>query len=218
MRLLGPKLAKDGSILVVIRPHVRNGQISDYVLRTRLALRDAGWIECEEIIWVKRDAPPLGSILRPRRCWESILWFSRSRSPYVDLKALGNKVSDRIGGFFGSNRLGTGNDMPVHEGQRAAKKTGASRSPDVICADVGAMSQGIPHPAMYPGLLAQQLVLMFSRKGDLVLDPFCGSGTTCIEAVKMGRRGLGIEVSPKYARIAEARMIETNMCFLNPDD
>ena len=45
--------------------------LSDYVLRTRLALREAGWHECEELIWLKPDAPPLGSKLRPRRAWES---------------------------------------------------------------------------------------------------------------------------------------------------
>ena len=72
-------------------------------MRTRLALREVGWHECEELIWLKPNAPPLGSKLRPRRAWESILWFSRSAQPYADLKACG-KESDRLG-FNGEIRF-----------------------------------------------------------------------------------------------------------------
>ena len=100
MTALAPKMTPDGSVFLVIRPHVRDGVLSDYVLRTRLAVREAGWHECEELIWLKPDAPPLGSQKRPRRAWESILWFSRSAQPYADLKACG-KESDRLG-FEGS--------------------------------------------------------------------------------------------------------------------
>ena len=50
------------SVFMVIRPHLRDGVLSDYVLRTRLAVREAGWHECEELIWLKPDAPPLGSL------------------------------------------------------------------------------------------------------------------------------------------------------------
>ena len=96
MTALAPKMTPDGSVFLVIRPHVKDGVLSDYVLKTRLAVRESGWHECEELIWLKPDAPPLGSKLRPRRAWESILWFSRSPQPYADLKACG-KESDRLG-------------------------------------------------------------------------------------------------------------------------
>ena len=86
----------DGSVLIVIRPHLRDGVLSDYVLRTRLALREAGWRECEELIWVKPNAPPLGSKLRPRRAWESDPLVQQVAQPYCDLKACG-KESDRSG-------------------------------------------------------------------------------------------------------------------------
>ena len=120
MEALRPKLTNDGSVLIVIRSHVRDGVISDYVLRTRLALREDGWYECEEMIWLKPDAPPLGSDYRPRRTWEHILWFAKSRRPFVDLRANG-RFSDRIG-FGGSSKLAT---MPPSEFQN-----GQSRTPD----------------------------------------------------------------------------------------
>ena len=65
MSALATKMTPDGSVFLVIRPHLRDGVLSDYVLRTR-RLRDAGWHECEGLIWFKPDAPPLGSLNRPR--------------------------------------------------------------------------------------------------------------------------------------------------------
>ena len=54
MEALRPKLKDDGSVLIVIRPHLRDGILSDYVMRSRLALREAGWTECEELVWLSR--------------------------------------------------------------------------------------------------------------------------------------------------------------------
>ena len=76
-----PKMTPDGSVLSSIRPHVKDGVLSDYVLRTRLALRETGWHECEELIWLKPDAPPLGSKLRPRRAWEASFGSAGVPSP-----------------------------------------------------------------------------------------------------------------------------------------
>src|SRR6185312_9358080 len=89
MREVRKVLTDDGSVFINIRPHIKNGVISDYVLKTRLALREDGWNECEELIWYKPDSPPLGSINRPRRAFEHILWFSKTRKPYCDPKANG---------------------------------------------------------------------------------------------------------------------------------
>ena len=64
MASLRPKVTNDGSVLLVIRSHVRDGVVSDYVLRTRLALREDGWKEPEELIWWKPDAPPLTGVYK----------------------------------------------------------------------------------------------------------------------------------------------------------
>jgi site-specific DNA-methyltransferase (adenine-specific) len=55
MTALAPRMRPDGSVFVVARPHVLKGVLSDYVLRTRLALRETGWHECEEMIWLKPE-------------------------------------------------------------------------------------------------------------------------------------------------------------------
>ena len=204
MDALRPKLTKDGSVLIVIRPHLRGGVISDYVLRTRLALRESGWHECEELIWYKSDAPPLGSLKRPRRTWESVLWFSKSPQPYCDLKACGRE-SERVG-FEGSLRFGVGGDSPLSRVQAAGCTNGVARITDVIVANLGGNEPGLDHPAVFPLALAEQLIRTFSQEGDMVVDPFCGSGQTLLAAKGCGRRYLGIEREEKYVRIALGRL------------
>lgn len=58
------------------------------------------------------------------------------------------------------------------------------------------------HPAPFPLELALRLVRMFSFTGDTVLDPFCGTGTTMIAALRTGRNSIGVEIEPEYCRIA----------------
>lgn len=57
------------------------------------------------------------------------------------------------------------------------------------------------HPAPFPLELANRLVRMFSFVGDTVLDPFCGSGTTMVAALRSGRNSIGVEIDPEYSRM-----------------
>lgn len=62
------------------------------------------------------------------------------------------------------------------------------------------------HPCQFPVALVDRLVRSLSNPGDLVVDPFLGSGTTLLASAINGRRGLGIEISDKYIKIAKRRM------------
>ena len=62
------------------------------------------------------------------------------------------------------------------------------------------------HPTVKPLQLMTYLITLGSRKGELVLDPFCGSGTTCLAANLSERKYIGIEISPNYASVAEKRL------------
>jgi site-specific DNA-methyltransferase (adenine-specific) len=64
------------------------------------------------------------------------------------------------------------------------------------------------HPAIFPESLARDHILSWSNEGDLVLDPFSGSGTTAKMAKHNGRRWIGIEVNPEYCEIAEKRLAQ----------
>ena len=74
------------------------------------------------------------------------------------------------------------------------------------------------HPAPFPLELATRLIRMFSFNGDTVLDPFCGTGTTMIAALKYGRNSIGIDIEPEYCRMA-ARYLkrESSNLFINTE-
>lgn len=61
------------------------------------------------------------------------------------------------------------------------------------------------HPATFPEKLVEDHILTWSSKGDLILDPMCGSGTTCVVAKKTGRNYLGIEIHKEYFNLAKKR-------------
>jgi len=66
----------------------------------------------------------------------------------------------------------------------------------------------VGHPAPFPVDLAARAIQLYSYKGDVVLDPFVGSGSTCVAATQLGRHYVGYDISPEYCAIAEKRIKE----------
>lgn len=64
----------------------------------------------------------------------------------------------------------------------------------------------IGHPAPFPVKLPRRLIELYSFAGDVVLDPFCGSGSACVAAVMTGRRYVGFDVVPEYVELARKRI------------
>ncbi|MCX7880550.1 MAG: site-specific DNA-methyltransferase [Ignavibacteria bacterium] len=71
------------------------------------------------------------------------------------------------------------------------------------------------HPCQLPIHLLERLILMSSDEGDIVLDPFLGTGTTAVAAKKLGRRFIGIEIDPKYVEISKAKLQHTKPSLIN---
>ena len=66
--------------------------------------------------------------------------------------------------------------------------------------------KGCKHPAIYPEYIIQELLKLLTRKGDVALDPFMGSGTTAVACKKLGRNYIGFEINPDYCKYAEERI------------
>lgn len=196
-------LKDEGSVIINISPHVKNGELSDYVLRTRLALREAGWKETGELIWHKNNAPPFGHKRRPRRAWESLHWFSKSKDPYCDPKANGNPTNTS---FKGRNLAGQGrregwNHYVQVPGKLSPK---VARSTDVVT--LGTSSESTGHPATYPWQLAEWCGKLITPPGGTILDPFTGSSSTGVAAKRNGWDFIGIDQSPEYIEMSRQRL------------
>ena len=198
-------LKQDGSAIINIRPHIRNGVISDYVLRTRLALREDGWAELEELIWHKKGSAPLGSIRRPRRSWESLLWYGKHGAAYSAPKAAGTETT----------RLGlSGGRRGDHVGTRqfnanGSKDVGRARVADVVTMStrMNANSDGLnDHPAPFPWQLAEWCGKLIILDGGTILDPFSGSASTGVAALRNGWNYIGIDSSEEYVSMSARRL------------
>jgi len=80
--------------------------------------------------------------------------------------------------------------------------------------DIKSVRKNDDHPAKFPFELANRIIKLYSKEGDLILDPFMGSGTTGVACAKMGRKFIGIELEPKYFDIACKRIEEA---YAQPD-
>jgi len=97
------------------------------------------------------------------------------------------------------------------------KKTSGSKKSDVTRDEFMAWTNGmwtfngeskkrVGHPAPFPLELPKRCIKMFSYVGDMVLDPFMGSGTTLVAARQLGRKGIGVDVDKGYCKLAQARI------------
>jgi len=194
-------LKPNGSVIINIRPHIKNGQISDYMLRTRLALRDSGWAELEELIWHKPNGIPIGSLARPRRTWESLHWFAKHGRAWSDPKAAGKLAARET---RASHTTASRNGWDV--GQGASKNTlpAIVRVPDVVV--VGTGGQRIDHPAPFPWQLSEWCGKLICPPGGTILDPFSGSGSTGVAAIRNGWHYIGIDAVQEYADMSRKRL------------
>lgn len=195
-------LKPSGSTLINIRPHMKNGQISDYTLRTRLALREAGWIECEELIWNKPTAPPMGNISRPRRSWESIHWFAKHGRPFSDPKAGGAELK------FPGRRSGGRSAPQIHILNGLRQESAKTRVQDVVTVpnDSFPGSECTNHPAPFPIALAEWCGRLVCPPGGTILDPFSGSASTGVAALRNGWDYVGIDAVEEYVGMSHKRL------------
>ena len=97
--------------------------------------------------------------------------------------------------------------MDELEAKPMYKGDGSAHSLEIFgSTDGGREDRKNNHPTVKPIALMEYLINMVTREGQIVLDPFAGSGSTLIAAKKLGRKYIGIELEPEYVKIAEARL------------
>jgi site-specific DNA-methyltransferase (adenine-specific) len=119
-----------------------------------------------------------------------------------------NPIADRVNKSFGrkisgTNRTKDGTTKPIKNKGQQIKEMGVRFNCWLI--SEGTRQKG--HPAPFPLALARDHILSWSNPGDLVFDPFAGSGTTLVAALQNGRNAHGIEISSKYCEMIKARLV-----------
>jgi DNA modification methylase len=212
-------LAGDGSYFLNIKEHAEDGQRHLYVKDLFIAhVRQWGWRFVDEFCWRKTDnGVPGGWNNRFKNAWEPIAHFSRNETIKFHPFAVGHRSEDCFDyspnnpkSASGSGLLGTG-----ARGEAAGKPgsldedgrfDGIARPSNVIEAK-SESGQGA-HSAPFPRALPEFFIKAFSDKGDVIFDPFLGSGTTIAAAHGLGRTGCGLEISPAYCDVILRRIGE----------
>mgnify|MGYP003425240315 CR=1 FL=1 len=192
--------------------------------RVAFALQDDGWwLRCD-IVWSKPNPMPESVTDRPTRAHEYVFLLTKSARYFYDADAVrephGSSFSaDAIrlaGGAIGGARP-EGNNFSKearHRGGDSSPRTRAERAALLNPNGRNARSVWTITPEPYAGAhfatmppeLARRCILAGSRRGDVVLDPFAGAGTTALVAVGHGRRAIGCELNPEYAALAVDRV------------
>ncbi|WP_009633575.1 DNA-methyltransferase [Synechocystis sp. PCC 7509] len=102
------------------------------------------------------------------------------------------------------------NNQIKNNGFTIIKILGNRMKKDVIESPVE-ITKNNHHPAVYPSYIIQELIKLLSKEGDIVLDPFCGSGTTCLAAKALGRNFTGIEINSKYVSLTNQRLKQASI-------
>ncbi len=146
--------------------------------RLAFALQDDGWWLRSEVVWSKPNAYPESVRDRPTKAHETVFLLSRNQDYYYDVDAVRGPNGRRV--------------RTVWEMQTEPRKRCNAAAAE--------------HPAIMPSALASRCVEMTSRTGDVVLDPYAGSGTTLAAAQALGRLWVGVELNPRYVDLMERRM------------
>ena len=199
--------------------------------RLAFALQDQGWILRRDIIWEKPTAMPESVRDRCTTAHEYIFHLVKSERYYFDQSAIAEPAKGKrscaepdlggVGSKFRNSKNPGGRDPQSLDsriknaaterlGRGAGWRDDPANSRDTRnCRSVWTIpSSGFTgaHFATFPPELPRRCILAGCPEGGVVLDPFAGSGTTCAVALQLGRRSIGIELNPEYARIATERI------------
>jgi len=192
-------LTDDGSFFLNIKPHASGGERSTYVMELVLAMkRDWGWAYIDEFCWERITAP--GSWPnRFKNGFEPVHQFGLT----TDIKFRPEDVKGNVSGSFErhAENLNTGGYYNTDD--TAFAWDGALPSNRL---DIKENVARVGHEAAYPWKLPAFFMKAFSDRDDVWCDPFVGSGSTLIAALNTGRRGLGIDVDPKYVALTLERL------------
>ncbi len=203
-------LSPSGTLIINIKERVVAGERHTYVLELILGLRKQGWLWTEEWIWHKKNCAPGKWPNRFRDSWERVLQFNLDRkfAMYQDevRVPVGDWAKSRLTHLSerdkGRDQSASGSSFGKNVSNWVGRDTVYPTNVLHLATECG--NKG--HSAVFPEALPAFFIKLFTRPGDTVMDPFAGSGTTGVAAVRRERDYIGIDTEKENVTLAEGRV------------
>ena len=203
-------LKPEGSFVLNIKEKVVNGERHTYVLELILAMKRQGWLWTEEYIWHKKNCAPGKWPNRFRDAWERCLQFNKQKSFKMYQEAVmvptGDWAKSRLQKLGANDVVRFNSQSESGFGKNIANWIGRDKAYPTNVLHLATECGNKSHSAAFPRELPAWFIKLFTTDDDLVLDPFAGSGTTCLAAFELNRSYIGIELKDEYFRVAQANM------------
>jgi DNA modification methylase len=199
-----------GSFVLNIKEGCRDWQRETWAIELILKLKNQGWLWVEEYSWHKPNASPGKWPNRFRDAWERCLHFSKSKKFYMNQNAVKVPIGDwaraRLQDISEADRKRHESETGSGMGRKVANWVGRDLVYPTNVLHIAAECSNQQHHSAFPETLPSWFIKLFSKPGDIVLDPFVGSGTTAVAAQRLGRRWIGIDLNGDNKKIAEERL------------
>ena len=202
LRVLHPK----GTFILNIKEKVVNSERHTYVMELIIEMRKQGWLWTEEFIWHKKNCFPGRWPNRFRDSWERLLQFNKTKNfnIYQDevRVPMGNWAKIRLKNLSETDKQRDNSKVGSGFGKNVSNWVGRELAYPTNVLVMATESSNKKHSAVFPKELPSWFIKLFTRPGDVILDPFLGSGTTSIAAFQLDRNSIGIEIQEEYHKLA----------------
>lgn len=186
--------------------------------RLAFALQSAGWILRSEIIWHKPNPMPEAVYDRPTRAHEHIFLLTKTAKYHYDYKAIQTPLRPKTltvktSPIKGNGKQSAGDKMNSWIAEHGGRKNGSGANKRTVWPISSRPFKGA-HFATFPEALVEPCILAGCPAGGIVLDPFTGSGTTGIVAIKNDRKLIGIELNSEYCAMANQRCSDAAFSYM----
>lgn len=205
-------LRPDGSFVLNIKEKAQGGERHTYVLELILEMRKQGWLWTEEYIWHKRNCYPGKWPNRFRDAWERCLHFTKQKkfAMYQEsvMVPMGDWAKSRLKNLSETDKRRDNSKVGSGFGKNISNWLGREMAYPTNVLHFATECGNKNHPAAFPMELPTWFIHLFTKPGDVVLDPFLGSGTTALAANHIERQYIGIEILPQYCQMARASLAD----------
>lgn len=199
-----------GSFILNIKERVVDGERHTYVLELIMAMRKQGWLWTEEYIWHKRNCYPGKWSNRFRDAWERCLHFTKQKKfdMYQEnvMVPMGDWKNSRLKNLSSTDKKRDNSKVGSGFGKKISNWINRDMAYPTNVLALATECGNKNHSAAFPVDLPAWFIQLFTKPGDLVLDPFMGSGTTAIACIKHSRHYCGFEINQEYINIASERI------------